>query len=61
MKRNLIAVAAAALALGTNVALAEDQFQDAYWKQLNTAHSVQSTGTSESRNDFDFVDRYPAQ
>jgi hypothetical protein len=62
MKRNLIAIASAVLALGANVALAQDQFADGYWKQLNTAQSVQSTATTnESRADFGFVDRYPAQ
>ena len=67
MKRNLIAIAAAVLALGTNVALAEDQFMDPYWKQLGNAHSELNIApaklaiTSEPRSDFDFVDRYPAQ
>jgi hypothetical protein len=68
MKRNLIAIAAAVLALGTNVALAENQFMDPYWKQLGNAHSelgiapaVQPMTTGETRKDFDFVDRYPAQ
>jgi hypothetical protein len=61
MKRNLILIASAVLALGTNVALAEDQFMDPYWKQLETAHSALPATASEPRKDFDFVDRYPAQ
>jgi hypothetical protein len=62
MKRSLIAIAAAALALGTSVAVAQDQFMDSYWKQLDITHSIQPMTTSEaSRSDFDFVDRYPAQ
>jgi hypothetical protein len=61
MKRNLIAVATTVLALGANVALAQDQFQDSYWKQLNTVQSVQGTSAGESRSDFSFVDRHPAQ
>jgi hypothetical protein len=64
MKRNLIAIATAALALGANVALAQDQFADPYWKQLNgvqSAEPAQSTSGGESHGNFDFVDRYPAQ
>lgn len=62
MKRNLIAIAAAVLALGTNVALAQDQFMDSYWKNLNIAHEyVQPTTSAESRADFSFVDQTPAQ
>ena len=58
MKRNLIAIATVVLALGTNVVLAQDQFQDPYWKQLNTAQSVQPTSVGEPRVDFSFVDAY---
>lgn len=62
MKRNLIAIAAAVLALGSNVVLAQDQFMDSYWKDLNTAHSyVQPTIGGEARADFSFVDPTPAQ
>ena len=62
MKRNLIVIAAAVLALGSNVVLAQDQFMDSYWKDLNTAHSnLVPTIGSESRADFSFVDATPAQ
>jgi len=62
MKRNLIAIAAVVLALGTNVVLAQDQFMDSYWKDLNTAHSnLTPTIGAESRADFSFVDPTPAQ
>jgi len=60
MKRNLIV--AAALALGANVAFAQDQFADGYWKQLDTvqtAQSAQATGNANARNSW--VDETPAQ
>jgi len=61
MKRNLIAIAAAVLALGSNLALAQDQFMDSYWKDLSVTQYVQSTSPSEPSADFSFVDRTPAQ
>ena len=61
MKRSLIAVAAAVLALGTNLALAQDQFMDPYWKLQDIAHAVQPAVADETRADLSFVDRYPAQ
>ena len=60
MKRNLIV--AAALALGANIAFAQDQFADGYWKQLNTVQSAQPTqsaGDANARNAW--VDETPAQ
>jgi hypothetical protein len=60
MKRNLIV--AVALALGANVAFAQDQFADGYWKQLDTvqsAQSAQATGNANARNSW--VDETPAQ
>jgi hypothetical protein len=55
MKRNLIA--AVLLALGTNVALADNNFafDDAYWKQATVVQSAQAT---ESKGKYDLVDRY---
>jgi hypothetical protein len=60
MKRNLIAVAAIGLALGANVALADNNwaFDDSYWKQGQSAPSVQATGSSEAQGKYDQVDRY---
>jgi hypothetical protein len=58
MKRNLIA--AVLLALGANVALADNNwaFDDAYWKQQETIQSVQSTQAGEATGRYDLVDRY---
>jgi hypothetical protein len=58
MKRNLIL--AAALALGSNVALADNNwaFDDGYWKQQQTVQSVQSAQAAEPRGKYDVVDRY---
>jgi hypothetical protein len=61
MKRTLIVIAGAVVALGTNLALAQDQFSDAYWKELNTVRSVQSTSPIGAPADYGFVDRNPAQ
>ena len=61
MKRNLIAIAGIVLALGTNLALAQDQFMDSYWKDLSVTHYAGPTPTSEAPADFSFVDRTPAQ
>jgi hypothetical protein len=61
MKRNLIAIAGAVLALGSNLALAQDQFMDSYWKDLSVTKYVASTSSSEASADFGFVDRTPAQ
>jgi hypothetical protein len=43
MKRNLIALAAAALALGTTAAFADNNytFDDEYWKKPQTQQTVQ--------------------
>lgn len=59
MKRNLIA--ALLLALGANVAFAQDQFADAYWKQLDGVQAAQSTQAADSRNGNNWVDQTPAQ
>lgn len=61
MKRNLIAIAAVVLALGTNVVLAQDQFMDSYWKDLSTVRSRHAMPSGESIAEFGFVDLYPAQ
>ena len=60
MKRNLIAVAAVALALGANAALADNNyaFDDAYWKQSQATPSVQATQAAETKGTYDQVDRY---
>jgi hypothetical protein len=60
MKRNLIALVAAGLALGTTAAFADNNwaFDDAYWKQAPAVQSVQSTQSTETRGKYDQVDRY---
>jgi hypothetical protein len=60
MKRNLIAIAAVGLALGTNVALADNNwaFDDAYWKQAPSVQSVQATQATPAKSDYDFVNQY---
>lgn len=60
MKRNLIAVVAAGLALGTSVAFADNNyaFDDAYWKQAPAVQSVQAAQAAEARGKYDQVDRY---
>ena len=51
---------AAALALGTTAAFADNNyaFDDAYWKQGQSAPSVQATGSAEAQGKYDQVDRY---
>ena len=61
MKRTLIAIAGAVLALGTTLAVAQDQFSDSYWKDLNTVKSVHSPSAIDAPADYGFVDRTPAQ
>jgi len=58
MKRTLIA--AALLALGSNVALADNNwaFDDAYWKQQESIQSVQSAQAGDAAGRYDLVDRY---
>lgn len=58
MKRNLIA--AALLVLGSNVALADNNwaFDDAYWKQQETIRSVQAAQSAEAQGRYDLVDRF---
>jgi hypothetical protein len=63
MKRNLIGLAAVALALAANAALADNNyvFDDAYWKQAEIVVSVQSTESIAStplRAKYDHVDGY---
>jgi hypothetical protein len=60
MKRNLIAIAAVALGLGTNAVLADNSwaFDDAYWKQAQGTPSVQSTRSIETQGKYDFVNQY---
>jgi hypothetical protein len=61
MKRSLIAIAVAVLAAGTDLALADDQFMDSYWKDLSTVRSRHAMPSGESIAEFGFVDLYPAQ
>jgi len=63
MKRNLIGLAAVALALVANAALADNNyvFDDPYWKQAEIVVSVQSAQSTEStpmRPKYDLVDSY---
>jgi hypothetical protein len=60
MKRNLIGLAAVALALVANAALADNNyvFDDAYWKQAEIMTSVQSTESTPMRSKYDLVDNY---
>ena len=60
MKRNLIAVAAAALALGTTAALADNNFafDDAYWKQADSTQAVQALPSLKMERSYDLVDNY---
>jgi hypothetical protein len=59
MKRNLIAVVAAALALGTTAALADNNFafDDSSWKQAEGAQAVHAPSLKMDRN-YDLVDNY---
>jgi hypothetical protein len=60
MKRNLIALVAAGLALGTTAAFADNNwaFDDAYWKAAPSVQSVQSTQSTPAKGDYDFVNQY---
>lgn len=64
MKRSLIAIAAAALALGTTVVRADNNFtfDDPYWKRSETAHSFRSVqaepAAPQVRGPYDLVDNY---
>jgi len=60
MKRNLIGLAAVALALIANAAVADNNyvFDDAYWKQAEIVVSVQPTQSTESRGKYSLVDDY---
>jgi len=60
MKRNLIGLAAVALALVANAAVADNNyvFDDPYWKQAEIAVSVQPTQSTESRGKYSLVDDY---
>jgi hypothetical protein len=60
MKRNLIAVAAAALALGTTAALADNNFafDDAYWKQAEGTQAVHALPSPKIERSYDLVDNY---
>jgi hypothetical protein len=60
MKRNLIGLAAVALALVANAAVADNNytFDDAYWKQAEIVTSVQSTDSTPMRQKYDHVDGY---
>jgi len=63
MKRNLIGLAAVALALVANAALADNNyvFDDPYWKQAEIVVSVQPVQSTESapmRSKYDLVDNY---
>jgi hypothetical protein len=60
MKRNLIAVAAAVLALGTTAAFADNNytFDDPYWKKAESIGSVQPMQATESRGKYSQVDDF---
>ena len=60
MKRNLIGLAAVALGLVANVALADNNytFDDAYWKRAEIAVSVQPMQATESRGKYSLVDDF---
>jgi hypothetical protein len=66
MKRNLIALAAVGLALGASSAFADNSwaFDDAYWKQGQSAQSAQSfesvqpTQPARTQGSYDFVNQY---
>jgi hypothetical protein len=56
-------ILAAVLALGTTAAFADNNwaFDDAYWKQAQTAQSVQAAQAVQSdhaRSQYDLVDNY---
>jgi hypothetical protein len=54
------AVLAAALALGTTAAFADNNyvFDDAYWKQAHGTQSVQTEQSVPARGSYDFVNQY---
>jgi hypothetical protein len=60
MKRNLIGLAAVALALVANAAVADNNyvFDDPYWKQAEIAVSVQPTQSTESSGKYSQVDDF---
>jgi len=60
MKRNLISLAAVALALVANAALADNNytFDDAYWKRAEITVSVQPIASTESRGKYSLVDDF---
>ena len=63
MKRNLIGLAAVALGLAANAALADNNytFDDAYWKQAEIVVSVQpmqAMPATESRGKYSLVDDF---
>jgi hypothetical protein len=60
MKRNLIGLAAVALALVANAALADNNyvFDDAYWKQAPSVQALPSIQATESRGKYSLVDDF---
>jgi hypothetical protein len=60
MKRNLIAIAAVGLALGTTAAFADNNFafDDAYWKQAPSVQATQTTPSVPAKGSYDFVNQY---
>jgi hypothetical protein len=60
MKRNLIALAAAALALGTTAAFADNNytFDDEYWKKPQTQQTVQPMLSTQSESKYSHVDDF---
>jgi hypothetical protein len=54
------AILAAALALGTTAAFADNNwaFDDAYWKQAQGTPSVQTEQSVPARGSYDFVNQY---
>jgi hypothetical protein len=60
MKRTLTGLAAIALALVANAAVADNNyvFDDPYWKQAEIALSVQSMESTQSRGKYSHVDDF---
>jgi hypothetical protein len=54
------AILAAALALGTTAAFADNNyaFDDAYWKQAHVTQSVQTVQSVPAQGSYDFVNQY---
>jgi hypothetical protein len=60
MKRNLTAVAAIALAVLSNAAMADNNFtfDDAYWKRAESTSYIQPAASTETRSKYSHVDDF---